>query len=239
MRRALLLTLLSITTTCYTFAKEYKISSPDSKISLTVNVGTELMWSATFDGKGIINNSKIAMVLADGRVLGENEKVKKAIFSQLNDIIRPVVANKRSEIIDNCNILKISFSSGLSVQFRAYNDGVSYRFETSLKDDIIVKNEISEFQFPAGSHSWFPRETSFMSHNERKFIYSSLDTIAAKHLASLPTLFQVNGADVLITESDIEDYPGMWLVGAGPGKISGTWSKYPDNEKLIDDRNNN
>jgi alpha-glucosidase len=237
MRRALLLTLLSITTTCYTFAKEYKISSPDSKISLTVNVGTELKWSATIDGKDIISNSKIAMVLADGKVLGENEKVKKAIFSQLNDIIRPVVANKRSEITDNCNILKISFSSGLSIQFRAYNDGVSYRFETSLKDDITVKNEISEFQFPAGSHSWFPRETSFMSHNERKFIYSSLDTIDAKHLASLPTLFQVNGANVLITESDIEDYPGMWLVGAGPGKISGTWSKYPDNEKLTDDRN--
>ncbi len=237
MRRTLLLTLLSITATCYAFAKEYKISSPDGKISMTVNVGTGLKWSATFDGKEIINNSKIAMVLADGKVLGENEKVKKAIFSQLNDIIRPVVANKRSEITDNCNILKISFSSGLSVQFRAYNDGVSYRFETSLKDDIIVKNEISEFQFPAGSHSWFPRETSFMSHNERTFIYSSLDTIAAKHLASLPTLFQVNGADVLITESGIEDYPGMWLVGAGPGKISGTWSKYPDNEKLVDDRN--
>ena len=237
MRRTLLLILLSIITCCYTFAKEYKISSPDSKIFLTVNVGSELKWSATLDGKEIINNSKIAMVLANGKVLGENEKVKKAIFSQLNDIIRPVVANKKSEITDNCNILKISFSSGFSIQFRAYNDGVSYRFETSLKDDITVKNEISEFQFPAGSQSWFPRETGFMSHNERIFIYSSLDTIAAKHLASLPTLFKVNGADVLITESDIEDYPGMWLVGAGPGKISGTWSKYPDNENLIGDRN--
>ena len=231
MKRTLLITFLSVITVYYSVAKEYKVTSPDSKISLTINVGTDIKWSATREGKEIINNSKIAMILANGKILGENEKVRKAAVSQLNDIIKPVVANKKSEIIDNCNILTITFSSGFSLQFRAYNDGVAYRFETSMKDEITVKNEISDFIFPAGSHSWYPLETSFMSHNERTFIYSSLDTIANKHLASLPTLFQVNGVDVLITESDIEDYPGMWLVGGGSGKISGIWSKYPDTEK--------
>jgi alpha-glucosidase len=231
MKRTLLITFLSVITVYYSVAKEYKITSPDSKISLIINVGTDIKWSATREGKEIINNSKIAMILANGKILGENEKVRKAAVSQLNDIIKPVVANKKSEIIDNCNILTITFSSGFSLQFRAYNDGVAYRFETSIKDEITVKNEISDFIFPAGSHSWYPLETSFMSHNERTFIYSSLDTIANKHLASLPTLFQVNGVDVLITESDIEDYPGMWLVGGGSGKISGVWSKYPDTEK--------
>jgi alpha-glucosidase len=231
MKRTLLITFLSVITVYYSVAKEYKVISPDSKISLTINVGTDIKWSATREGKEIINNSKIAMILANGKILGENEKVRKAAVSQLNDIIKPVVANKKSEIIDNCNILIITFSSGFSLQFRAYNDGVAYRFETSMKDEITVKNEISDFIFPAGSHSWYPLETSFMSHNERTFIYSSLDTITNKHLASLPTLFQVNGVDVLITESDIEDYPGMWLVGGGSGKISGVWSKYPDTEK--------
>src|ERR1035437_7632196 len=229
MKRTLLITFLSVITVYYSVAKEYKVISPDSKISLTINVGTDIKWSATREGKEIINNSKIAMILANGKILGENEKVRKAAVSQLNDIIKPVVANKKSEIIDNCNILTITFSSGFSLQFRAYNDGVAYRFETFMKDEITVKNEISDFIFPAGSHSWYPLETSFMSHNERTFIYSSLDTIA--NLASLPTLFQVNGVDVLITESDIEDYPGMWLVGGGSGKISGIWSKYPDTEK--------
>ena len=39
---------------------------------------------------------------------------------------------------DNCNILTLYFKSGFSVEFRAYNDGVAYRFETFLKDDITV-----------------------------------------------------------------------------------------------------
>jgi alpha-glucosidase len=236
MKRSLVLAFLSVITGYYAIAKEFKLASPDNKISVTVTVGTDIMWSATCEGRELINNSKIAMILANGKILGENEKVKKAAISQLNDIIRPVVSNKKSVITDNCNILTISFNSGFSLQFRAYNDGVAYRFETSLKEDIIIKNEISEFDFPAGSHSWYPLETSFMSHNERTFIYSSLDTIGNKHLASLPTLFQVNGIDVLVTESDIEDYPGMWLVGGGSGKISGIWSKYPETEKLTRDR---
>ena len=236
MKRTFILALLSVITGYWAVAKEYKLSSPDNKISVTVNVGADIKWSATIEGKEVINNSKIAMMLVNGRVLGENEKVTKVSLSKLNDIIRPVVANKRSEIKDNCNILTISFNSGFSLQFRAYDDGVAYRFETSFKDDITIKNEVSEYAFPAGSHSWYPLESSFMSHNERTFIYSSLDTIAKKHLASLPTLFQVNGVDVLVTESDIEDYPGMWLIGGGSGKISGIWSKYPDTEKLTRDR---
>ena len=237
MKRALLLVILSLLPVYYSLAKEYKVASPDNKISLTVNVGTDIKFTATCDGKEIINDSKIALVLANGKVLGENEKVRKAAVTSFNDIIIPVVANKKSEIKDNCNILIITFSSDFSLQFRAYNDGVSYRFETGMKEEITVKNEISELIFPAGSHAWYPRETSFMSHNERTFIYSSLDTITNKHLASLPTLFQVNGVDVLLTESDIEDYPGMWIVGGGSGKIEGTWSKYPETEKLVGDRN--
>ena len=236
MKRTFVLALLSVITGYWAIAKEYKFSSPDNKISVTINVGADIKWSATIEGKEVINNSKIAMMLVNGRVLGENEKVTKVSLSKLNDIIRPVVANKRSEIKDNCNILTISFNSGFSLQFRAYDDGVAYRFETSFKDDITVKNEVSELVFPSGSHSWYPLESGFMSHNERTFIYSSLDTIANKHLASLPTLFQVNGVDILVTESDIEDYPGMWLIGSGSGKISGIWSKYPDTEKLTRDR---
>lgn len=237
MKRTLALSFLSLLTISISFGKEYKIASPDSKITVTVNVSNDIKWSAAYDGKEIFSTSKIAMILADGKILGENETVRKTSVSQLNGKIIPVVANKRSEIIDNCNVLIITFKSGFSLQFRAYNDGIAYRFETALKDDITIKNEVSEFSFPAGTHSWYPLESSFMSHNERTFIYTSLDTLANKHLASLPTLFQVNGTDILITESDIDDYPGMWITGAGSGKISGTWSKYPDTEKLVGDRN--
>lgn len=237
MKKSLLISLVFLFTAGFLEAKDYKINSPDGKISVTVSVGPEIKWTASLNGKEVIASERIAMILENGTILGENEKVRKANTRIWNDIIKPVVANKRSVISDNCNILEISFNSGFTLQFRAYNDGTAYRFETNLKGDVTVKNEISDFKFPSGSHSWYPYETSFMSHNERSFIYSAVDTIGNKSLASLPALFTINGANVLITESDIEDYPGMWLRGAGEGKITGTWPKYPESEKLNGDRN--
>jgi alpha-glucosidase len=237
MKRPLLLILLSILSVTMVTAKDYKVSSPDNKIVLTVRVGSELSWSAVYNGKEVVSATRIAMILENGEILGENEKVRKAKAGTIDEIIKPVVPNKRSEVVNNCNMLELSFRSGFSVQFRAYNDGIAYRFVTGYKGEITVENEVSDISFPEGSYSFFPEETSFMSHNERIYIHTSLDTINNTHFASLPALFKAQGADVLITESDIEDYPGMWLRGAGSGRITGTWAKYPATEKLSGDRN--
>jgi len=236
MRRKLLFFFLFVFTVSYSSAKDYKVASPDGKIVVTVSAGTDLKWSLTCEGKTAITSAKAGMVLGDGRVLGQNETARRIIPGKIDQVLETVVAYKRSKITDNCNTLLIAFRSGLAVQFRAYNDGVAYRFETSLKDSIIVKNEIADIQFPQGSYSWYPLEESFMSHNERVFIYSSLDTIGNRHLASLPALFRANGINVLFTEADIEDYPGMWLRGAGPGRIAGVQPGYPETEKLNGDR---
>ena len=218
-------------------AKDYKISSPDGKLVIIVSVGSEIKWSAAYDNKEIISSVKTAMILGDGKVLGANETVKKPSITRFNEILKPEVPYKRSEITDNFNALILPFKSGFSLQFRAYNDGIAYRFETALKDSLIIKNEISELQFPSGTNAWYPLEKSFMSHNENTFIYSNLDTIGNNHLASLPVLFQTNGINILLTESDIEDYAGMWVRGAGSGKIEGTWPAYPAEESLNRDRN--
>ena len=236
MRRKLLFFFLFVFTVSYSSANDYKVASPDGKIVVTVSAGTDLKWSVTCEGKTAITSAKAGMVLGDGRVLGQNETARRIIPGKIDQVLETVVAYKRSKITDNCNTLLIAFRSGLAVQFRAYNDGVAYRFETSLKDSIIVKNEIADIQFPQGSYSWYPLEESFMSHNERVFIYSSLDTIGNRHLASLPALFRANGINVLFTEADIEDYPGMWLRGAGPGRIAGVQPGYPETEKLNGDR---
>ncbi len=237
MKKALLFFAAIVISMELSLTKEYKVTSPDGKLTMTVNAGSNINWSASYEGKVIISSVKVGMVLSDGKVLGENERVRKVTAGRINEIIKPVVSHKRAEITDNCNMLVISFRSGFSLQFRAYNDGVAYRFETSMKNEITILNEISGLEFPAGSVAWYPMEESFMSHNERIFIYSSLDTISEKHLASLPALFQVDGINVLVTESGIEDYPGMWLKGAGTGKLSGTWPQYPKDERLRGDRN--
>lgn len=217
--------------------KNYKISSPDGRIIVTIDVASGLKWSASCQGREIITSMKAGLVTGTGKTSGENETVRKAVYGKIDQVIEPVVAHKHSRIDDKCNTLLLTFRSGFALNFRVYNDGIAYRFETAFRDDIIIKNEISELQLPSGSVSWYPLEESFMSHNERKYIYSSVDTLNDKHLASLPVLFTVNGINVLLTEADIQDYPGMWLRGTGSGGLKGVYPAYPAEERLKGDRN--
>ena len=236
MKKTLLFILLLAIITGYSEAKDYRIESPDGKIVVNISVGNEIIWAAEYEGTEAITSVNAALLLGDGTSLGRNESVRRAVSGTINQLLKPVVAYKRSTVEDNCNTLFITFRSGLALRFRAYNDGIAYRFETSMKNNLIIAKEIMDIQFPAGTNSWYPLEESFMSHNERIFQFSSLDTITEKHLASLPTLFKSNGINVLLTEADIEDYPGMWIKGAGQDKITGVQPGYPETEKLNSDR---
>lgn len=218
-------------------AKDYKVSSPDGKITVRVSKEVQVKWNVSYVGREIFSSSSVSMEREGGEIPSGNERIRKASVKSIREIIIPVLPNKRSEIVSEYNLLELMFASGSALEFRAFDDGIAYRFKSSVAGEITIINEICELELPAGSLSWYPLEESFMSHNERTYIPSSADTITEKHLASLPVLFQVSGTNILITESDIEDYPGMWLRGAGDGKFKGVWPQYPDSELLEEDRN--
>ncbi len=233
--RTILLAILALNMFTLT-ARDYKVSSPDGRTVVTINLEKNIQWSASYDSREIISSVKTGILLENGKILGVDESVKKSNLTKIDEILRPEVPYKKSETENKCTVLMMSFKSGFSLQFRVYNDGIAYRYETAFKDTINVKNEIAEIQFPKGTSSWYPLEKSFMSHNENTFVFSSLDTIVSKHLGSLPVLFQSNGTNVLLTESDIEDYPGMWVRGAGNGRINGVWPAYPAADSSLNDR---
>lgn len=237
MKKLFVLLLILAGVSAYSAPKTYKVTSPDGKIIVTVNAGTDIKLSASYQEREVITSLKAGLVQSTGKTFGENETVRKAVYGKIEQVLEPVVPHKHSKIEDRCNTLLITFRSGFAVNFRVYDDGIAYRFETALKGDVIIKNEVSEIMFPSGSRSWYPLEESFMSHNERQYIYSSVDTLKEKHLASLPALFTVDDINVLLTEADIQDYPGMWLRGNGAGGLKGVFPQYPETERLKGDRN--
>ena len=237
MKKVIFLSVLLFSVAGLSYARDFKVSSPDGNISLTVNVAKQITWTVTYTGNEVLSSSRTAVILGDGSIPVENQAIRRPVAGKINETIKPVVAHKRAMINDNCNYLSIIFRSGFIITFRVYNDGMAYRFESDMNDSLIIKNEIAELTFPAGTCSWLPYESGFMSHNENTFVYSSLDTITAKHLASLPVLFKSGNINVLITESAIEDYPGMWLRGRGNSRLTAVWPAFPAEERLNGDRN--
>jgi alpha-glucosidase len=102
---------------------------------------------------------------------------------------------------------------------------------------VKIYGEEMHLSFPSNSVVYYPQEDSFFSHNERKYAPQHLREIAPEFIASLPAVIDVGaGAKVAVAESDVEEYPGLWLRGTGGNGLSAIFPPYPLQEKLEGDR---
>lgn len=218
-------------------SKEYNVKSPDGRMTLNVNVANAVSCSIGYDNTVVVSDLIPEMYLEGMTLPGSKPALLRAMPSEVRDVLVPVVPHKNSRVEDNYNGLTIRFRGSYSLDFRVYDDGVAYRFVTALKGDVTVQNEKFAFTLPSGARALYPLEEQYMSHNERFFLPSSMDTIGRKHLASLPALFMSGGINILLTEADIRDYPGMWITGDGSGGVTGQFPAYPAAVKVLNDRN--
>ena len=195
-------------------AKEYSVSSPSGKIEVKVSVTKKVSYSVWLDGAKIISPSVISMTLDDGIVVGKNSKVDNVKTGSVSEIIRPVVQRKYATIKDEYNLLHLMFK-GYSLQFRVYNDGAAYRWMTDKKGACKVVGEEATFNFPADHNIWFPEEESMTSHQERDYLHLKLSDINEDRFCSTGMLVDCGyNTKVYISESDLTDYPGMFLKGS-------------------------
>ena len=164
MKSILYATLVALCLPIASFATKntWTLSSPDGRIKAEIKADGKITYSLSLDGKTILAPSEIAMTLEDGTVFGKG-KVKKAYFWETADKGIPAVAYKKAAVDDVYNGLAINFK-GYSVEFRAYDNAVAYRFvSTAKKGSFNVKEEKTEFAFPEDWTSWVPyvRTTEF------------------------------------------------------------------------------
>ena len=220
------------------YAVDYKLNSPDTRIGLKVTIDSSITYSVEFNNNVLLSPSVISLTLQNGIILGKDPKVKEVIRRVINEKIYPVVPQKNKEIDNNCTELKIQFKSNFNLIFRVYNDGIAYRFETTKKGEIRILEEEVTFNFTEDYYVYFPEEERFFSHNERTYIYKQLSEISEDKLASLPALVVAGeGPKIGITESDLQDYPGMWLKGTGSTSLHGTFPAVVLKVEQKNDRN--
>lgn len=221
-------------------AKEYTLSSPDGHLRLTVDAGKRLTWSLMHDSTKVIAPSPISLSISDGKVLGASPRVKK-VSTRKVDTSFATPFYKKSEVKDVYNELTLRLSDGLSVIFRAYDDGAAYRLSLDGKGARRVTSEEAVFNF-AGDYKAFipyvndlrdadyPYSYSFESYYDE----SPISEMYADSLAIVPLLVELpHGKKALIMEGDVEGYPGMFLVkGENANSIEARFAPEPLSEKI-------
>ena len=230
----LLLFLLSLCVSLQ--AKDYVLSSPDGSVTVTVTDGDAVSYWVDCNGVVLLEPSFISMTLQDGTVFGGKDKFQVETRSVDESFAAPHF--KRARVRDHFNELTLS-AKKYDIIFRAYDDGVAYRFVAKgKKGDTVVKSEQAEFAFPKDwdlyvpyvgrDHSSF--EPQFNSSFESLYSHHPLSKWEKGRLAFLPlTVEAANGMKVCLTESDLLDYPGMYLYnGDGSTTLKGVYAPYPD-----------
>ncbi|MCK5765645.1 MAG: glycoside hydrolase family 97 catalytic domain-containing protein, partial [Bacteroidales bacterium] len=195
-------------------AENHELLSPDGKIRVEINAGDNLEYAVFYDDMQIIVPSEISMHTEKHGVFGIKPRVKSVSRRSVDQIQIPVVKQKSAEVREQFNEMKILFKGNYSLCVRAYNEGVAYRWESTIKDELIIVSEEANFSFAKNYISWFPEEESMFSHQEREYLQVPLEEITFDRFSSTPMLVDItDGPKVLITEADLQDYPGMYIKG--------------------------
>jgi alpha-glucosidase len=214
-------------------AKTYSLTSPNGAVQINIDTASKLTWSVIQQSQVITKPSAIAMHLNDGKVLGENAQITSAKKENVNTTIAALFY-KKDTIEDNYTQLTLNCKDDYGIIFRAYNDAAAYRFFTKKKDSIIIQSEDAEFNFTDDDSAWIPYSND--PHNGDKYecsfenIYQHipLSQFVKDSVAFLPVLVDLkNNKKVLITEADLEEYPGMFLTNAKTGfGLRGDYAPY-------------
>lgn len=211
--------------------KNFFLLSPDERIQVKISTGEQLSYTVSIDNNEILAPSPISLTLSSGKVLGTKTKITRNNQRSIKNTVQPFLENT-TEIVDKYNELSLTMAGNYSVVFRAYNNGVAYRFITSIKTRITVKNEGISYNFSDTTKGFFIEVPGFETSYEDNYKYQKISAIDSGKMAILPVLIESNyGQKILITEADLLDYPGTYLIPSEKGLV-GVLPEHPKTTKI-------
>lgn len=207
--------------------RKYALASPDGKTRVEVSAEGGLSYMVTHGGDTVITHSEIALVLEDGTVAVDPSGGRRRTVT--DHVESPFYRFGR--FTATCNELDLKLKGGFGVVFRAYNEGVAYRFYTTRKGVTVVRNETAEFNFGQDFTAYLPYTTN--DDKPMAMAYQNVYDVtplsqAQRKLAFLPVTVDCGNVKVTLLESDVEAYPGMFVeVRKGTYGLKGVFAPYP------------
>jgi len=205
-----------------------ELHSPDGKLVLHVNVGEQLQYSLDYEGAVMLKDCYAALELSD-RVLGSQAKLLTVKRGEINEKIQREIPLRNAIVENHCNTLLLKFKGNYSVEFRAYNEGMSYRFITNLgKDDVEIRDEKVHIEFPTETGLVLSPTSSFITSYEISYVRSGSSKAGDLDMSTLPVLADYsNGTKILFSEADLFSYPCLFMKGSGENTMDSKFPRYP------------
>ena len=218
MKRIFLATIAAAFTLCMQAQNALKttFSSPDGILKVMIQAeGNDVKYTIyegeLTDGNIYALDNNIALNIEgikEGKYTISTPKLIKEHFDAPN--------YKQASFDSEYNTVTVKNKNGVNIEFRAYNSGVAYRFfTTSTKKEWKVLNEVAEFNFGKDRTAYISYSTNPSKPKAMAFqaTYDVAPLSQTKNLeAFLPATVDCGKAKVTILETDVENYPGIFLL---------------------------
>ncbi|MBN2092570.1 glycoside hydrolase family 97 protein [candidate division KSB1 bacterium] len=222
-KHIMIILLLSVTIQSLNAKEIEQLQSPDKKI--IVKVGLKQLsgkksccYSIQFQDKNVLIESPIALDFKDAPSFEKNLKIAQVNRNTINETWQRVWG-KRKNVLNHCNELKLEFVEKnaphlqINFIFRAYNDGVAFRYEfpeNSNWGSFELSAERTEFRFPGLPIVWAVNFGGFHSSQESEFNQMQMSDLSPTELYGCPLLVNVEPfVWAAITEANLTDWAGM------------------------------
>lgn len=210
--------------------RSYTLESPSGNLRMEILMTDTLSYSVKSGGKDVITAAKSAMIF-DSSTIGIKPVTKSVKRASESSVIEPVVPTKFSKVDNRYNSLTVKCAGNYSVEFRAFDDGVAHRFITTgdKTDSVNVVNEIYDITLPENTFANLQQCSSFKTSYEEEYTHMPIsEWTPAGNMSTLPVLMQEpDGTNALFCETDLSDYPAMFLKGDGRNGFSAVFPKVP------------
>lgn len=210
--------------------KKYALASPDGKLTIEISTDDRLAYQVMHEKDTILSFSNIGLVLADGTAIGNKSQVTGIKRKKISDHVESPFYRFK-EFVATCNELDLKLKNGFGVAFRAYDEGVAYRFYTTQKKEVILKEEVAEFNFNQDNTAYLSYTTN--DKNPMAMAFQNIYDVAPlskaqQKLAFLPATIDCRKVKLTLLEADLEAYPGMFVLpGSSTYSLKGVFAPYP------------
>lgn len=211
-----------------------EVTSPDGKNLVTIETENQVTYSIDRNGTSILSASPLSLIVGDKK-WGTDKKCNKIKRKTVTGKAAFIVPRKYKETADNYNQVELVYKD-YKIEFRAYNDGVAYRFVSTDNNKQPVREESVAYRFKEDYTTYTLLTDQLQNWFEQDYTVKPFSTLPSDSFSVAPVLVEVEQYKVLLAEANLYNYAGMYLQPSGRS-FYGVFANYPDKEVPYDGDN--